>query len=88
MTTYFVRNKGHNVGVVNTNPDGFVIIDADDLRAYLGEVKGLWDSPVTVTPYKNILRVRLDISFKDAAELEDNVRVLLKKKGYEMIPAE
>lgn len=88
MTTHLVHSKGRKVGAVNINPNGFVIIDADDLREHLAGLKGLWDSTVTVTPYKNLLRVRLDIPFKDIAELEENVQTLLRTKGYEMVPAE
>lgn len=88
MTIYLVKSNGRKVGMVSTNPDGFVIIDADDLRAYFGELKDLWDSPVTVTPYKSILRIRLDLPFKDRSDLDDHIRALLKKNGYDMESAE
>jgi hypothetical protein len=77
-----------NVGVINANQEGFVLINGEDLWPFLMEIKGIGYSPVTVISCKNILSVRLDVPLKELSELVSFVEGFLSRKGYRLEPIE
>jgi hypothetical protein len=72
--------------VINAIPDGFVLINGEDLWPHLLEIKYIGYSPITAITCNNILSIRIDFVILSPSELEAYLIKILNKWGYSLEP--
>jgi hypothetical protein len=88
MATYILKRRNEKVGVINAIPDGFVVIDAEELWPHLQAMRYIGYSPVKAITCNNILSIRIDVSLGSLIGLESDLNRMLDKLGYHLEPIE